>query len=119
MRFRARGRNTRREPGQLNGLERAYAERLTGLGVRHRFEAVKLRLADRTYYTPDFVVYDEQGLIEFHEVKAETGAGKPLIEDDAAVKIKVAAEQFPEFRFLLCSRASKKRGGEWTISEVG
>ena len=56
-------------------------------------EAVKLRLADKTFYTPDFVVIRADGGIELHEVKGHW-------EDDARVKIKVAATQHPWFRFL-------------------
>jgi hypothetical protein len=68
----------------------------------YRFEPIKLRLADRTFYTPDFmVIRDDQ--IEFHEVKG-------FWEDDARVKIKVAAEMFPEFLFVAVMY--KKR--EWT-----
>lgn len=116
--FRARGRTVRRLPGQMNKTEQDYADKLTRENWRFRFEALKLRLADNTYFTPDFVVYDPDGLIEFHEVKAEMSNGKLLIEDDAAVKIKVAAEMYPEFKFVLCSKATKKNGGGWTMKEV-
>ena len=61
--------------------------------VAWAYEAVKLRLADKTFYTPDFVVIRADGGIELHEVKGHW-------EDDARVKIKVAATQHPWFRFL-------------------
>lgn len=58
-----------------------------------RFEAIKLRLADSTFYTPDFFVVRADGGCEFHEVKGHW-------EDDARVKVKVAAEAYPEFVFI-------------------
>lgn len=67
------------------------------------FEGVKLRLADKTFYTPDFAVMRADGLIEMHEVKGHW-------MDDARVKIKVAAEQFP-FRFLAFKKRAKRDGG--------
>jgi hypothetical protein len=57
------------------------------------FEAIKLRLADKTWYTPDFAVLMADGTLELHEVKG-------FWRDDARVKIKVAAEQHWLFRFV-------------------
>ena len=51
------------------------------------YEPLKLRLADKTYYTPDFIVVTKTGRVEAHEVKGHW-------RDDARVKIKVAAEHF-------------------------
>ena len=92
--------------GQLNKTEQAYAahlelKRIAGEIVWLRFEGVKLRLADNTFYTPDFAVMAADGVIELHEVKG-------FWADDARVKIKVAAEQYP-FRF----KAVKKTRGGW------
>jgi hypothetical protein len=97
----ARGRS-QHTPGRMNKAEEMYA---ADLEIRRRagevawwaFEPIKLRLADRTYYTPDFMVMLSYGLIEFHEVKGHA-------EDDAMVKIKAAAAQFWMFRFLLNGR---------------
>ncbi|MBA59656.1 MAG: hypothetical protein CMQ40_10875 [Gammaproteobacteria bacterium] len=72
------------------------------------FEAVKLRLADRTFYTPDFLVMLEDGTLEFHEVKG-------FWEEDARVKIKVAAETFPLFRFVAVQFKKK----EWVKETFG
>lgn len=110
-------------PGQMNKTEADYA-----LGLRiqvnvgdilgWQFEPIKLRLADRTFYTPDFLVQCLDGTLEFHEVKACTSAGKVLAEDDAMVKIKVAAESFPQFGFLLCGKLPAKAGGGWSIKRI-
>lgn len=92
--------------GKMNGTEAKYAQRLSDLRMAgeilwYGFEAVKLRLADNTFYTPDFAVMAKDGVIEMHEVKG-------FWQDDARVKIKVAAAQFP-FRFF----ALKARKGGW------
>lgn len=88
-------------PGEMNRLEsRYYGEmeaKTQGLAadvVRILFEPIKLRLAKATFYTPDFMVVRSDGTCEFHELK-----GGPW-EDDARVKVKVAAEMYPEFRFV-------------------
>lgn len=78
---------------RMNGTERRYAEYLdllmrAGEAVeRWDFDCEKLRLADTTFYSPDFRVI-RGGLVEFHEVKGHW-------EDDARVKIKVAASIHP------------------------
>jgi len=68
------------------------------------FESIKLRLADRTWYTPDFLVVWVDGRMEFHEVKG-------FMRDDAAVKLKVAAELYPWAKFIL----AKKIKGRWEM----
>ena len=99
-----------RKDGEMNKLEAEYAARLEALkGVGqiadYRFECVKLRLADRTFYTPDFMVLRADGTFEMHEVKGHW-------EDDARVKIKVAAELYP-FKFI----AARKEKGAWVFEE--
>jgi hypothetical protein len=95
----------------MNKLEADYAAHLKL--VQHAgeiewfaFEAIKLRLADATFYTPDFFVMGANGLLECHEVKGHW-------EDDARVKIKVAAALFP-FSFRAVTRVAKKDGGGWS-----
>ncbi len=99
-------------PGQMNRTESQYAQRLEILKQGghiqwYASEAIKLRLADKTFYTPDFLVLASDGLLECHEVKG-------FWQDDARVKIKVAAEKFP-FRFVAVKKESKKDGGGWTV----
>ncbi len=94
--------------GQMNGTEREYAAELdilkhAGDIAWYRFEGVKLRLADNTFYTPDFAVMLRNGEMQMHEVKGHW-------QDDARVKIKVAAEQYP-FRFYALRKRPKKLGG--------
>jgi hypothetical protein len=99
----------RHTPGKMNKTEAEYASRLeifkkSGLLSDYRFEAVKLRLANLTTYTPDFLVIDVDGSIVFHEVKG-------FWMDDARVKIKVAAELYPWFHFI----AATKNKGNWEL----
>lgn len=90
--------------GRMNGYEKAYSQvldrRLHDKEITGWFfEAFKVRLADDTWYTPDFLVLMADGAIEFHEVKACQANGKVIVEDDAQVKIKVAAEDYPFLTF--------------------
>ena len=104
----------RHVPGEMNKTESDYAARLrlllaAGEIAWFGFEAMKFRLADRTYLTPDFAVVLPYGRLELHEIKGH-------MEDDASVKIKVAAEMFPAFRWVVVRRV---KGGGWSLREVG
>ena len=105
------GRVTKGADG-MNKLERAYSlelenQRLAGLISSWKFEAMKLRLADRTTYSPDFFVVLPDGRMEHHETKG-------FMRDDAHVKLKVAASLFPMFTFRLV----KRKAGAWIVTEV-
>lgn len=105
----------RLKAGQMNQTEARYAAHLEGLkhagGVLwYRFEGVKLRLGDNTFYSPDFAVLAGDGVMEMHEVKGG------FWTDDSRVKIKVAADQYP-FRFIAVTAAKKRDGGGWAREE--
>jgi len=91
---------------RMNKLEQKYSEHLDSLLqgggiIRWDFEPEKLRLANRTWYAPDFRVILPGGEIEWHEVKG-------FWEDDARVKIKVAAECHPyRFKAIQWDRKNK------------
>lgn len=109
----------RLKTGELNKTEAAYRDHLelrrhAGEVSWYKFEGMKLRLADNTFYTPDFAVMLENGVIECHEVKGTLA----YIQDDAMVKVKVAADMYP-FRFILVAPKSKKTGGGWDVKTVG
>src|SRR4051812_7389264 len=60
--------------GTLNKTEQAYADyleqqRRLDVIAWFRFEGIKLRLADNTFYSPDFAVMGADGTLEMHEVK--------------------------------------------------
>lgn len=107
----------RLKTGERNQTEAAYEQRLElrkriGEVAWYRFEGVKLRLASNTFYTPDFAVMLSDGSIEMHEIKG----ARTIFQDDARVKIKVAAEQYP-FRFVAAYPIPKKNGGGWEFEE--
>lgn len=88
----------RRSNASMNKMEQRYANHLelrrrAGEVYDWKFEPMKLRLAWKTWYTADFFVQLEDGQLEVHECKGHW-------EDDARVKIKVAASLYPCFRFL-------------------
>jgi len=96
----------------MNKTESAYAQRLellkhAGEILWYKFEGIKLRLADNTFYTPDFAVLNRDSVMELHEVK-----GHWL--DDARAKIKIAADIYP-FRFLAIKKQTKRAGGGWDV----
>ena len=98
----------RLKTGEMNKGEREYADHLerekaAGRVLWWKFEGVKLRLADNTFYTPDFVVLAADRVLEMHELKG-------FWRDDARAKIKIAAELYP-FRFKAYRRRTKKNGG--------
>lgn len=100
----------RLKTGEMNKTERAYGLHLEALKAAgkvlwYKFEGLKLRLADATFYTPDYAVIAEDGVLECHEVKG-------FWQDDARVKIKVAADLYP-FRFKAVRAKPRKDGGGW------
>jgi len=115
LRARARRPHT---PGTMNGTEVRYAAHLelskrAGLLCDWRFESVKLRLGGGAWFTPDFMVVTHEGFIEWHEVKGS------FFREAAKVRIKVACEGFPWFRFLVVREKRKREGGGWSEEEVG
>lgn len=108
----------RREKGSKTEYEEAWETmlRLRDDVDEYYFERLKIRLADNTYYTPDFVVMLVGGELEFHEVK---GSWKMPGQDDSRVKIKVAAEQnkWATFRSIELKKIAQKNGGGWQVTE--
>ena len=102
----------RLKTGQLNKTEAAYDKHLAlmqhaGEIQWRKFEGLKLRLADNTFFTPDFAVMAADGVMECHEVKG-------FWLEDARAKIKIAADMYP-FRFLAVRVKPKKEGGGWEV----
>ena len=93
----------------MNATETAWSQELDRRGIKWRWEAITLRLANDCRYTPDFSYrsFIEEGrgpreVLRFDEVKrAWKGKRRPHIEDDARVKLLVAAKEYREFDFWL------------------
>lgn len=94
----ARGKPKASDMNKTEAKYAAYleAQKLAGDVLWWGFECIKLRLADNTFYTPDFLVLKHDLALEVHETKG-------FWRDDARVKIKVAAEHFP-FKFLAVTK---------------
>jgi hypothetical protein len=99
----------------MNKTELAYSEyleqeRLQGRIARWDYEPEKLKLAPHTFYSPDFRIIRPDGTIEFHESKG-------FWEDDARVKIKIAAALHP-YKFFAAKRKKKADGGGWNLTAI-
>jgi hypothetical protein len=100
-----------REP---NGTERRFVAeiyepmRLAGEARRCDYEPEKFRLADRTYFTPDYRVWMADREIRFYEVKGG------FVRDDAMVKLKVFAELHPMYAVYLAAYARRS----WSIRRI-
>lgn len=114
--FRAPGRPMyalgRLKTGEMNKTEAAYAEHLKHLEHRGdilwwKFEGMKFRLADLTFYTPDFNIMKADGHLVHHEIKG-------FFQEDAKVKIKVVASMYP-FEFVV---VRKGKQGIWNLQPV-
>jgi hypothetical protein len=106
----------RKKQGEMNKTEQSYADflekrRQAGEIEWFRFEGLKLRLADKTFYEPDFFVMLANGELEAHEVKGG------YIFEDAKIKLKIAASTYP-FRFYIVKPRAKRDGGGFSIEEV-
>jgi hypothetical protein len=104
----------RMKAGAMNKTEASYGAHLesrkrAGEIAWYRFEGIKFRLAENTFYTPDFAVLLTNGELECHEVKGHW-------QDDARVKVKVVADQYP-LRFIAVTAQTKKAGGGWSVEE--
>ena len=123
--MRARGR-VRKKKGEMNETEKAFAreldmQKLAGEVLWYGFENWTFLLADKTSYTPDFPVLYATMELWAIDVKGTTktpgGKYKAFSEEDARVKIKLAADLFP-LRFGVAYLLPKSAGGAWRIDEV-
>lgn len=115
----------KREKGERNKTEAAYEAHLEQLKKAgeiqgYMFEPIKLRLADNTYYIPDFLVFAADGVVELHDTKGSTKktmtdgskVSAPWTEEDAKIKMKVIAEMYPFRVFVVW-----KNGAVWEKKE--
>jgi hypothetical protein len=83
----------RRVPGHMNKLEARYAGHLDLLKMSGQlkqwwFEAIALRIGQRCFWHPDFLIEQKDGRLELHDTKGH-------VKDDALVKAKAIASKFP------------------------
>jgi hypothetical protein len=93
--------------------ESQYAAQVLDLEMRTKviswwdYEGMRFRLADGTYYTPDFVVMTTPGHLVAREVKG-------FWRESARVRVKVCARCFPWLRIDVIS----KHEGRWVTMET-
>ena len=93
----------------MNGTETRYLREIlepakkAGTLVDFRFESLKLKLDDGVTYTPDFMIWRQDGSIEFHEVKGG------FVREDAKLKFIWAIQRFSCFRFAMM----QYKNGTW------
>ncbi len=105
-------RGVRHVNGKMNKTEAAYSlvlesRKRSGEIVQWWFERWTFKLADDVRYTPDFIVMNADGTLSGFEVKGS------FMRDDARVKLRVFAEQFPIPISLV-----KRKGTEWTVDPI-
>lgn len=104
-RFRRYGK-ARPVKGVINKNEAQFAAILdewlaNGRILHYGYENITLTLAPRTTLLLDFHVIEADGTIVFYECKGGMRNGKYRAEEDATVKMKVAAKQFPYFKIIV------------------
>jgi hypothetical protein len=98
-------------PKRMNKTERRYQDTVLNIELRageitrYRYEALKLRLADNTFLTPDFYVVRADGRMQIREVKGG------YVREDARMKFKIAAGMYPEYSWQMW----QWEGGKWTL----
>lgn len=96
----------------MNGLEGKFAaevldvQKLNGEIADYRFEAITLRLAKGARFTPDFTVWLKDNTVRFIETKG-------FWRESARLRIKIAAEMYPQHKFIVVQKLRKKDGDGW------
>ncbi len=98
----------------MNGTEARRATELdamlkAGLIAAWWWESFTFRLADRTTYTPDFLIQENDGSLRVEETKGG------FWRDDARAKTKIFAALYP---FPTRVLQEKKRGAPWQIEDI-
>ncbi len=96
----------------MNRLESRFAAELaawkaTGQIEWWGYESLKLRLAKGAWFKPDFLVIDEFGKFIIYETKG-------FMRESANVRIKVAAETYRFFKFIVVRLVK----GQWQYTEI-
>lgn len=95
---------------KLNRTEQRYRDRLelmkrSGGIVDFKVQQITLKIADDCRYTCDFSVINNDYTITLVDVKG-------FEREDAVIKMKCAAQMFPEYRFEMV----EWRKGEWNVT---
>lgn len=107
----ARPAHKRGVPNKLEAkwMATLQARLLAGQIKAYYFEAITLQLADGVRYTPDFFIIHNDNSVEINETKG-------FMRDDARVKLRVAANAYRHWRFVLVQW--DRKGKNWQITPV-
>jgi hypothetical protein len=110
----------RKKPGIKSKLEAEYeqfleGEKRAGRILEYQYEAWAFKIANKTWYHPDFIVLTAAYFLEVHEVKAHW---RMFQNDMGRVKIKAAARLNWWVTFKVAMKRKKKDGGGWKIEEI-
>lgn len=100
----------------MNRTEQAFRDQLehwkaSGVILAYWFEAFKFKIAsEKCYYTPDFVALMGDSTLAVFEVKGSLR----IFTDDAKVKCKVFADQYPLPLYVVCPKGK----GVWGITSM-
>lgn len=107
----ARKAKARTADSRMNGTEQEYANLFLGQKP-WGFEEMSFRLGDGSWYTPDFWTVGTDDVLELHETKGHW-------REAARVRIRVAAERYPQFRWKAFRKLPKSLGGLWQVEHFG
>jgi hypothetical protein len=110
------GTDCRLPASPMNNLEQSFAQHLearrrAGTLQSWGFERIKLRLADNTWWTPDFDYLLPDGQIVIVDTKGHW-------EEAARIKIKTCASLYPHFRFQAVTKQTKREGGGFKVEAI-
>ena len=99
----------KKKSGDMNKTEAKFynnillPDKADGKIVWIGYEKFKFRLADNTFYTPDFMALQADGEIVFHEIK-----GGYILDTTGTTKFKVVCELFPFIKFRMWQYKDKE-----------
>lgn len=103
-------------PRRMNRTEQEHADHLqrlkiAGAIIDYRYEPFSLRLANNTFYIPDFLVVCADHF-EIHEIKGG------FVREDARAKVKIAAEAFPWWTFHVFQKVGRGVRAIWKKEDL-
>ena len=102
----------------MNKTEARFLDHLKQQGFASvEFEGITFKLANGVRFTPDFTCWDETTMRAFsYDVKGTWKGNRGHIEDDAAVKVKLAAAKYPWVNFYLAWWDTKEL--RWNLQHI-
>ena len=105
--------------GEMTSTERRYEDQFlkpllqVGMLKSYSYEGERIHLAARSFYTPDFVSIDRDGVKTYHECK-----GSGPVREASAVRFKWAVTLNPDCRFVWARERRAKDGGGFKVETI-